>query len=645
MSGPAALVFLAMVFAAAQAEVRPAELDPGRDFNLSLAPFTAQFRDRTAALTVEDLRAQRGLFRQVRTPYLDFGLSDARIWLRVALRNPSAEAGVWRLDLRRQYLEDIEVHAVRGAGPPELILRHTAADVFAARPVASRYLAADLPLAAGETTEIYVGYRSGASTWLPMRIATHAAYERSHAAEDRLNWLLHGALAAMLLLALLMMPVIGWRVSLAFCFYILPGTAFVFHADGETFKHLWPNWPALNGPLGLTFALLMSVSGPLFAKVLFDTRRHVPALDRVLTAAAMSGAVLALLSPFLFGATWFMLIGYPFVVLGGVLHLATGIIVYRNGLLGGSAFLAGAAIAVVSFLYALAAHVFPGHFHLERTLDAGHAALLAQTMAFAAAIVIRMLALRRERDDALRAELAVAQEKLRLSAALRRSQRDYDRAWKLSEQRRIQLSSASHDLQQPLVSLRAALERIGGSDEATVRQMHAAFDYLETLARRQIENTRPGDAPADGPGRETFPVRAVLDNVVEMFADEAAAKGLSLRYRPLDARITSDPIGLMRIVSNLVANAIKHTRSGGVLVGCRCRGAGLRIEIWDTGPGMDADQIDRIMQPFAKGAASAGSGLGLAIVSGIARELGFEFSLRSRPGKGTVAAAGIPSAV
>ncbi len=172
--------------------------------------------------------------------------------------------------------------------------------------------------------------------------------------------------------------------------------------------------------------------------------------------------------------------------------------------------------------------------------------------------------------------------------------------------------------------------------------MHAAFDYLESLARKEINKDVPVAGDESGLISEVFPLRAVLDNVSEMFKDEAAAKNLSFRYHSIDANVRTDAIGLMRAVNNLVSNAIKHTSDGGVLLACRRRGDLIRIEVWDTGPGMTPTELANAMQPHVKGAASVGSGLGLAIVAELAESLGFSFEMRSRPGKGTVAFIELP---
>jgi signal transduction histidine kinase len=97
---------------------------------------------------------------------------------------------------------------------------------------------------------------------------------------------------------------------------------------------------------------------------------------------------------------------------------------------------------------------------------------------------------------------------------------------------------------------------------------------------------------------------------------------------------------LRRIVGNLVSNAVKYTRSGGVLLAVRGKGPTRRIEVWDTGLGIAPMHHREIFREFYKvpshGGTEDGFGLGLYIVARLATILGHPLSLSSRPGRGTV---------
>jgi signal transduction histidine kinase len=104
-----------------------------------------------------------------------------------------------------------------------------------------------------------------------------------------------------------------------------------------------------------------------------------------------------------------------------------------------------------------------------------------------------------------------------------------------------------------------------------------------------------------------------------------------------------------RILHNLLSNAVAFTRTGGVVVGCRRRSAELRIEVWDSGPGIALFDQPEIFREFPQLKAAPpkerqGTGLGLAIVARLVRLLGLRIKFRSAVGKGSMFAVILPSA-
>jgi two-component system CheB/CheR fusion protein len=111
--------------------------------------------------------------------------------------------------------------------------------------------------------------------------------------------------------------------------------------------------------------------------------------------------------------------------------------------------------------------------------------------------------------------------------------------------------------------------------------------------------------------------------------------------------VHSDARLLEQMIRNLLSNAVKYTQHGEVLLGCRRRGDKLRIEVWDTGPGIPAGELQAIFEEFHQldnpaREHSRGLGLGLAIVQRLAELLGVTVDVRSRPGHGSVFAVEVP---
>ena len=112
--------------------------------------------------------------------------------------------------------------------------------------------------------------------------------------------------------------------------------------------------------------------------------------------------------------------------------------------------------------------------------------------------------------------------------------------------------------------------------------------------------------------------------------------GLRLRRVSSTLQTGIAPMVLMRIVSNLVSNAVKYTETGAILVGVRRRCTGPEVWVCDTGPGMSSAELETFRKEGEKGARSRGHGLGLAVCFGLAEAHGLGLEVESVPGRGTV---------
>ncbi|HWA12789.1 MAG TPA: hybrid sensor histidine kinase/response regulator [Burkholderiales bacterium] len=206
------------------------------------------------------------------------------------------------------------------------------------------------------------------------------------------------------------------------------------------------------------------------------------------------------------------------------------------------------------------------------------------------------------------------------------------------------LAAASHDLRQPMhaLGLLAAAARHAGSEAERGRivdTMAASVDSLGALFDSLLEVSRL-DAGTLQPRVAAVPLAGLLRGLEAEFAPEARARQLALRLHCRDLCGRSDPLLLERILRNLVANALRYTPRGGVLLSCRKRGGFARLEVWDTGVGIEPHQQAQVFEAFYQVGNPErdrrnGVGLGLAIVERLAGLLGHPLRLHSRPGRGS----------
>jgi signal transduction histidine kinase len=221
------------------------------------------------------------------------------------------------------------------------------------------------------------------------------------------------------------------------------------------------------------------------------------------------------------------------------------------------------------------------------------------------------------------------------------------------------LAAASHDLRQPIHALglymgalrQRPLER---SAREIVDLMGGSVAALESLLDALLDISRI-DAGALMPEPRTFDLGALLRRLTDEFAPEAAERALRLSVRvggPSPAAVRADPMLVERVLRNLIANAVKYTSSGGVLVTCRPRRVGVptpqwRVEVWDTGPGIEPAEQERVFDEFYQAGnpqrdRRGGLGLGLSIVRRLASLMKVPLALHSRPGHGTRFALDLP---
>lgn len=213
------------------------------------------------------------------------------------------------------------------------------------------------------------------------------------------------------------------------------------------------------------------------------------------------------------------------------------------------------------------------------------------------------------------------------------------------------LAIASHDLRQPMHALGLFVAQLketrsAGERERLLGKVEASSEAVSELLEALLDISKL-DAGAVTAHPAAFNLQILLNRLEPGFSMAAQAKGLRLRVRPSMLQVMTDPLLLERIVGNLAANAVRYTSEGGVLLACRRRGQRARIEVWDTGPGIPAGELDRIFDefyqvrvPLADGA--KGLGLGLAIVKRLAQLLELEVEVRSIEGRGSLFALEVP---
>ncbi len=214
------------------------------------------------------------------------------------------------------------------------------------------------------------------------------------------------------------------------------------------------------------------------------------------------------------------------------------------------------------------------------------------------------------------------------------------------------LAAASHDLLQPLNAARlftTSLSERAPTDEIRELTLHleGALSSAESLISTLLDISKL-DAGALRAESKTFPIADLFEQLSKEFQLIADQRDIKFNSRSRNEAVHTDPKLLRRVLQNLLSNALRYTRKGGrVLFAIRAFKTNIRIEIWDTGIGINSNDLPSIFDEFKRlsegiETEKKGLGLGLSISKRISDLLKLSLQVRSIPGKGSCFAVTLP---
>ena len=461
-------------------------------------------------------------------------------------------------------------------------------------------------------------------TWYPyIALMSDHAYEEWALQMDFAFKLAIGAIMGMILLGLICWLLMsemaifwGSISSLLMLFYYLEHSslpALFWQSDYEKTALFW---------LLLSATILFQLA---FAASFIKIKRQSGYWYQVFMATAAITVLVYLLSPFLSIAGKSFLYAFNYTLLWVVI-LSSGVVkVWSEGRYY-IIYILGWLPPILSILHVVLFIVLP---HKQETeIDVSYKIIhviyvqILHMMIHAVALILRVRELRR---DKLEAEF-ISQAKSRF------------------------IAHSSHDLHQPLHTMRLMLDtlqpHIQGKQAKslfegltkTQKEMSDSFNTIMDLGKLEA-----GVIKAEP---ETLSLAGVFAKIQNDFRLLAKEKGIDLRIHPCTAVVHTDPLLLERMLRNLLSNAIKYTDTGRVALGCRRRSHTVIIQVMDTGPGIAEQDQACIFDMYRRSAKHQkqfdGSGIGLSIVKHISSLLNHSVKLSSVAGKGSVFSIEIP---
>ncbi len=657
----ALLFFSLLVTGIARAET--VRLEPGQGIG-DLKPHLVYESDPSASLADILNRFRSGKF----SPTLKASLLETNYapeaWAAVEIVNATLNDGrapdpfVLTIDL--PLVSELDAYVIRESGFTESLISYSIFEPFAPEDHSvTRLRTPVFDIAPQERVTLLVNFKFGPFQSFKMALETPVELEASAFASG----ITHTAFYAFTISCLIFffgfhLAMKNW-IGMLYAVQFGLGLAFIAYIDGLWFRFFFPDRPELQSPTG--FFLLFSLSGLGFvisgrsvATAGRETRLSIGLT--ALSALSIAGFGLSFFSP----GTYVAFFGYLLLALMFISVFLAGRSWRRSeGAAHVSSELVSAfgTVLVVGLIALMVVGLETEILPVASTVKGIFSCLLIATMT---GLTAHIVALRHKHANAVQAEIAALEAEAKRSRELLVAERNYTRARDLASLRQRQLATASHDLKQPITSLRLSFDHLAEHMEPPVRQRLAeAFDYMEALSNSYLAETAPRNdgtetaessdptgeedqaqkdiaiTRAEPAETESYELSLVLDTVQQMFGEEAISKGLKLRRVTSTRKTAVPPMVLMRIASNLVSNAVKYTEKGKVLIGVRNRGQALELYVLDTGPGLTEIEQQTFLKAYKKGSTSSGHGLGLSVCHDLAREHGLAFTCQSVKGRGT----------
>jgi Signal transduction histidine kinase len=627
----AAAVLWALSGAASAQSTLPLQGD-----EVSLAAALSYALDDGSSLADQAARYRDGAF----TPDLDTAMtgwsSYQPVWAAVTLTNPLPADGragdPWHITSQVYGIIALDAYLLREDGRTENLLAYDVRRPFRSGDFSGLRLRSDAALLSpGETAILMLRMTFG-----PVREAAFRA-ETPDRVEARtfLSGIGNSTYYAFALSCVLFFGgfalALRSGIALAYAGLLLAGLAFLAYLDLLFFRFLYPAQPALHLPLGI--GLLDGIAGGGLLVAAHQSRH--PRHTRAFRLAGLAALALALVQPALPSEAT-SLVAYALccvMLVANLLAVADSRASPADRSTRGL-FLA-ASLATLALLAAFLAGRLGGWLDPALLVKAIFGTIALWVIGINS---LGLVELRRAHSLAQSREISA----LRAEAE---AQEQYLQARDLAARRQRRLADASHDLRQPLASLRMTMDRLARQgDPALRKQLAGAFDYMEDLARTYLDEGHGAADPDPQDRPEPVPLSLVIATAQRLFDDQARAQGLTLRLVSSNLQVTAPAMPLLRIVTNLVSNAIRHGRTGKVLMGVRRKSGHALLTVADQGPGMTKDDLAAFRQIGIKGDASEGDGLGLPICFAIAQSHGWTLTATSHPGRGTCFRLALPLA-
>lgn len=555
-------------------------------------------------------RYLQGEFQPIASPHPNFGLSRSQFWLRLQLRSDVSTESQWVLSLGKAYLRLARVYIERD-GNTTLLLADGSQTRFSERVNDNRLISTNpFPLAGNETATLWIHYASDVSTALPITIDTPEQFTHRTLKTEVSLAIYYAIAAAMSIFIVAMAIVLRAKVALLYAVYFVLILVFNAQVNGALFSNLWPEAPQFNAvfahPVTLGVVFFALLFGHEF--IAFDA---APRYARFLTLTVAAACLICLFLPLIADMYTVRKLTSLLTLIMIAVQTNNAIIAFKHKRPGAGFFLAATLVLVLYIgSYALLLIFLPVADGSRLYDYARYGQLIDGAIYMIAVLQITRVLRKREQSAVAHAE-------------------NLD----------LELERTRHDARQPLLTLKSTLRQLNQSEashDTEIRQrLSQSIEYLETLLAGQNQ-ARSANIPDVSTADSNAPasVADIIDSVLIMFSADAQQKAISLQRDGDDGASLTGSVALLRVLSNLVSNAIAHSNARTIAITLKHERHAPQIVICDDGNGMPVPP--GVNSPAAGKKEHQRGGMGLGIVRELCAQNGWRIDMQSTPAAGTV---------
>ncbi|WP_281558408.1 sensor histidine kinase [Thalassomonas sp. RHCl1] len=590
--------------------------------HLDLMPYAEYYFDKSKQQTLEQIIKLNHKF----LPFTEKTLTpwSPSTWVKTSVKNESLQELTWYLQIDILWAPQFKIFSVSDGQSKQLPVLDSNSS-FADRPVQERMLIIPVTLKAGEQLTLYLHY-SSVFDIQSLELFSHTALAHYLTDNSLFNGMVFGALLCCFSIVAMQMLIRPSRSSAYLLFFILFGILWLADMSGYTYQYLWLSYDNVYPQLPAVAVLMTLIFYFLFIAHTLRLKRNTPNLYRAYLTLVSSALAIVAISPVIDPVPLVLLLA-PFAA---TLSLATIYLALKHQLplarLYSCNLLFHVGFVNILFVIKLNHVNFPLHVHSFTIPKIG---FVLEVIMFAVILAYREHLMSRQQQTSL-------QQQLESSRQLARMKEEKNRLLAESQQRILDYASHTHDMAQPIATLKMAVKSINKQENAQLfEHIDNTINYTQNLFT-SIINTAKGDYQEIV---SHIRLQQLFNDLYLRHQPLAAKEQVILKFVPSSLKVFGSYYILARIFDNLITNAIRYAGKGKVVIGVRRREKALEIQVLDNGPGIACSALEKINQPFEQldktRLQQQGFGLGMYSVKELCNKEGYRLDIFSKQGKGS----------